>query len=88
MVGQVESATDIAKNFEQREKTDGGSSHHTLKMALGDGRQTVSGVTTRRLAMKFPGCGGWGQCIGKNIRYGVHVVIVRNRNYCRLGVID
>lgn len=41
LFGQVENAKDIAKNFEQREKTDGASAHHTLKLALGDGRQTV-----------------------------------------------
>ncbi|CAM9358532.1 unnamed protein product, partial [Hapterophycus canaliculatus] len=49
MVVQVENATDIAKNFEQREKTDGASSHHTLKLALGDGRQTVAAFEYRRI---------------------------------------
>ncbi|CAN0248913.1 unnamed protein product, partial [Laminaria digitata] len=37
----VENSRDISKNFEQREKADSGSSYHTLKLALGDGRQTV-----------------------------------------------
>ncbi|CAM9154732.1 unnamed protein product [Scytosiphon promiscuus] len=49
MVVQVENATDIAKNFEQREKTDGSSPHHTLKLALGDGRQTVAAFEYRRI---------------------------------------
>lgn len=38
---QVEESRDVAKSFEQRERSDGGSSHHTLKLALGDGTQTV-----------------------------------------------
>lgn len=37
----MENSRDISKNFEQREKADSGSSYHTLKLALGDGRQTV-----------------------------------------------
>lgn len=31
----------MAKTLEQRREADGKSSHHTLKLALGDGRQTV-----------------------------------------------
>lgn len=38
---QVEGARDIAKTLEQRESTDGTSAYHTLKLALGDGAQTV-----------------------------------------------
>eukprot|EP00752_Nemacystus_decipiens_P009171 g8192.t1 len=49
MVVQVENATDIAKSFEQREKVDGGSFHHTLKLAVGDGRQTVAAFEYRRI---------------------------------------
>ncbi|CAM9725268.1 unnamed protein product [Ectocarpus sp. 6 AP-2014] len=49
MVVQVENARDIAKNLEQREKVDGSSAHHTLKLALGDGRQTVAAFEYRRV---------------------------------------
>eukprot|EP00903_Cladosiphon_okamuranus_P011728 g11028.t1 len=49
MVVQIENARDIAKSFEQREKADGGSFHHTLKLALGDGRQTVAAFEYRRI---------------------------------------
>ncbi|CAB1117694.1 unnamed protein product [Ectocarpus sp. CCAP 1310/34] len=49
MVVQVENARDIAKNLEQREKVDGSSAHHTLKLALGDGRQTVAAFEYKRV---------------------------------------
>ncbi|CAM9636227.1 unnamed protein product, partial [Discosporangium mesarthrocarpum] len=45
-VVQVENAKDIAKSFEQRE---GSSSHHTLKLAVGDGKQTVVALEYRRI---------------------------------------
>ncbi|CAM9161348.1 unnamed protein product [Ectocarpus sp. 4 AP-2014] len=49
MVVQVENVRDIAKNLEQREKVDGLSAHHTLKLALGDGRQTVAAFEYKRV---------------------------------------
>ena len=51
----MENARDIAKSFEQREKVDGGSFHHTLKLALGDGRQTVRFRTSARGAPQSDG---------------------------------